>query len=185
MQLLDAVNLVLPKLGERAVTSTTQQHPTLAILLPIMDQVRRTALTRGWWFNEFETTIYPDLNSELLLPSTTLSFVPHEYKAAIQRGFKLFNPETLNFVFTKEVQGTLVFDVPFEELPQSCADYVVYASVVEAYSTDIGVSNDLATWQTLSGRAWSDLLAEHLRNQKYSTKSTPQWAKLRHFMRGA
>lgn len=86
-------------------------------------------------------------------------------------------------MFTEEVQGTLVFDVPFEELPQSCADYVIYASVVEAYSTDIGVSNDLATWQTLSGRAWSDLLAEHLRNQKYSTKSTPQWAKLRHFMR--
>jgi hypothetical protein len=32
MQLLTAVNLVLPKLGERAVTSLTVKHPTLAIL---------------------------------------------------------------------------------------------------------------------------------------------------------
>ena len=32
MKLLDAVNLILPKLGEHPVTSLTIKHPTLAIV---------------------------------------------------------------------------------------------------------------------------------------------------------
>ena len=48
MKLLDAVNLVLPKLGERPVTSLEVKHPTLAVLLPIIEQTQINTLQRGW-----------------------------------------------------------------------------------------------------------------------------------------
>ena len=65
MKLLDAVNLVLPKLGERPVTSLEVKHPTLAVLLPIIEQTQMNTLQRGWWFNEYEYTAYPNAQGEI------------------------------------------------------------------------------------------------------------------------
>ena len=60
MKLLDAVNLILPKLGEHRVTSVDNKHPTLAIILPEIENELKKLLARGWWFNEFDYKAYPD-----------------------------------------------------------------------------------------------------------------------------
>ena len=57
----------MPKLGERAVTSLSVKHPTLAVLLPIIEQTRKTTLLRGWWFNKYAYTAYPDTDGAIAL----------------------------------------------------------------------------------------------------------------------
>ena len=184
MKLLDAVNLVLPKLGERPVTSLEVKHPTLAVLLPIIEQTQINTLQRGWWFNEFEYTAYPNLQGEIDIGVDCLSFVPNSDGEAIVRGQRLYNPQTLTFVFDAPVKGRLVQNMVFDELPESAATYVFYSSLIEAYTTDLGVTQELAVWQGLAGRAWSDLLAEHLRQRKHSTRKTRTWRKLIRAMQG-
>lgn len=178
MKLLDAVNLVMPKLGERAVTSLSVKHPTLAVLLPIIEQTRKTTLLRGWWFNKYAYTAYPDTEGAIVLGADTLSFVPDVPDSAVVRGQDLFNPVTLSGVFDAPVKGTITQDVDFDLLPESAAFYVFYSALVEAFTTDIGVTQELGVWQTKAGQGWSDLLMEHLRQVKPSSKQHRAWLKL-------
>lgn len=183
MLLLDAVNLVMPKLGERPVTSLTVKHPTLGILLPIIEQTRRNALRRGWWFNEFQYEAFPGTDGTIDIGIDTLSFIPDMADTAVVRGTKLYNPLTLSYVFTHSVKGRVIKDVPFEELPESAAAYVFYSSLVDAFATDLGVSEEFGVWQSMAARAWSDLLAEHLRQRKFTTRRSRRWQQLRSALR--
>ena len=184
MKLLDAVNLVLPKLGERPVTSLEVKHPTLAVLLPIIEQTQVNTLQRGWWFNEYEYTAYPNLQGEIDIGADALSFIPDYEGTAIIRGQRLFNPKTLTYVFDTPVKGKLINNVVFDELPEAAATYVFYAALIEAYTTDLGVTQELQIWQGLAARAWSDLLAEHLRQRKHSTRKSRRWRQLISAMQG-
>lgn len=184
MLLLDAVNLIMPKLGERAVTSLATKHPTLAILLPIVEQTKREVLGKGWWFNKYPYTAYPDNSAEITLGTTTLRFIPDSPDIAVVRGKRLYNPKTLTYTFTEPVKGLLTEDVQFDVLPESAAAYVFYASLVDAYATDIGVSQDLGLWQTKAGAAWSEMLAEHLQQRRHSTRNTRAWRKYTSALQG-
>lgn len=184
MKLLDAVNLVLPKLGERPVTSLEIKHPTLSVLLPIFTRVRRELLARGWWFNEFDHTYYPGVDGTIMLGTDTLSFVPHCADVAVLRGLKLFNPVTLTDVFTAAVAGRLTQDVLHDDLPESVASYVGYSALVEAFTTDIGMSQELQVWQGLAGLAWSNVVAEHLRQKKHSTRRLRSWRRINYAIKG-
>lgn len=184
MRLLDAVNLIMPKLGERAVTSLTAKHPTLAVLLPIIEQTKREVLGKGWWFNQFSYNALPDNTGEIVLGSQTIRFVPDQTGAAVVRGKRLYNPENTSYKFTGPVKGLITEDVDFDLLPDSAAHYVFYNALVEAYATDIGVSQELGTWQMKAGSAWSELLAEHLQQRRHSTHKTKAWRKYINALQG-
>ena len=184
MQLLDAVNLVLPKLGEHTVTSLNIKHPTVAILLPEFENELRKLLNRGWWFNEFDYKAYPDSEGEIALGTNVLSFIPDTEDLAVQRGAKLYNPVTLSYVFDSYVSGRIREYVEFAQIPESAATAVMYSALVSAYCTDIGLTNEVQVWQSEAGLAYSNLLAEHLRQRKHSTKKTRQWGHFINALRG-
>lgn len=179
MLLLDAVNLIMPKLGERPVTSLDVRHPTIAVLLPILDQKRRNTLMRGWWFNEYDYTAPIDVDGHINVGDDWLQFVPVTPDTAVVRGSRLFNLQTLTDVFTEAVKGRVTQDVEFESLPESAAQYVFYSALVDAYGTDIGVTQELSIWQAQAAEGWSALTGEHLRQKKYSTRSSRVWQRYR------
>lgn len=166
---------MLPKLGERAVTSLEVKHPTLAILLPIITQRLTTTLNRGWWFNEYVYTAYPDNDKHIYLGDDTISFLPDESDVAVLRGNQLFNPVALTYEFDGPIKGTVIQTLDFDLLPETAANYIFYSSLVDAYTTDLGVTQELQIWQNASIQSWSDLLSEHLKNRRYSTKRTGKW----------
>lgn len=183
MKLLDAVNLILPKLGEHPVTSVTLKHPTLAIILPEVENELRNLCNRGWWFNQFEYKATPDIDGKIALGVDTLSFVPYIPYAAV-RGKELYNVETMSYVWDDPVEGLLTTYVQFEELPETAAQVVWWNALINAFATDIGVSQELQIWQVRAGAAASDLVAEHLRNRRYNTKKTKRFRRLRSALRG-
>lgn len=184
MELLTAVNLVLPKLGERPVTSLAVRHPTLAILLPIIAQTQKTLLLRGWWFNEFDHKAFPGTDGEIAMGTDVLSFVPKLPNQAVLRALRLYNPETLSYVFTDPVEGRVRVTMDFDELPESAANNVFYAALVEAFTTDLGVTQELGVWQSLAASSYSDLLAEHLRQKKYNTRNSRPWRRFVRALQG-
>lgn len=182
LELLTAVNLILPKLGEHAVTDLDINHPTLAVILPEVDNELTQLLLRGWWFNEYDATLYPDSEKNIAVGTDILSFTPRCVEAAI-RGRRLFNPSTLTYAWDAPVLGRIKQAVAFDDLPETAAQFVWYSSLVNAYVTDLGVSNDVQMWQAKAEAAFNQLLAEHLRNRKYSTTSTVRYRRLRSAMR--
>lgn len=182
MDLLTAVNRILPKLGEHPVTSLNTKHPTLAILIPQIDSTLEELLMPGWWFNTFDTKLYPDSEQGVELPTETLSFVPNTANA-IQRGRKLYNGETMNYLWTEPVEGVIITKMPFDELPESVASLVFYNALVSAYVTDIGLEKELQVWQTLAQAAERRMFSEHLRNRKYTTQRSPRYIRYRSALR--
>lgn len=178
MKLLEAINLILPKLGEHPVTSITTKHPTLAVVIPIIENEVKELLLRGWWFNEFKYTAYPDSEGAISLGTDTLAFTPDCANVAV-RGLRLFNTDTLSYTFSTSVPGVVKLNVPFEELPESAAQYIQWKALVTALTTDIGITQEVQLWSMNQDKANGELLAEHLRNRKYNTRRTKQFAKLR------
>lgn len=183
MKLLTAINLMLPKLGEHQVTSLDTKHPTLAIILPIIQQELEKVLLPGLWFNDFKIKLYPSSEGEIVVPQECLSFIP-KYEGAIKRGNRLYNSATMNYKWTTPVEGQIKVLVPFDELPESVAQYVFYSACIVAYTTDIGVEEELRVWQIQAGAAESAMMQEHLRNKRYSTRSSRRYQNYRRALRG-
>lgn len=182
MELLNAVNLMLPKLGEHPVTTLDINHPTLAVILPEVENELIQLLLKGWWFNEYNTTLYPDSEKHIAVGTEVLSFTSDSVESAV-RGRSLFNPATLNYVWEAPVTGKIKQRVDFDELPETAAQFVWYSALINSYVTDLGVTQEVQVWQTRAGAAMAQLLAEHLRNRKYSTTCTSRYRKLRSAMR--
>jgi hypothetical protein len=183
MNLLTAVNLILPALGEHPVTRIDVKHPTLAVILPVIDSNLDMTLMRGWWFNEFPHTLYQDSEFGIVLPDDTLAFIPNQgYEGAVRNG-RLFNKTTLDFVWTEAVPGTLQLRLPFEELPESVATYVFYTALVQIYLVDIGLESVVGEWKQIAKTAEFLATNEHLRNMRHTTRKSGRYARLRSAMR--
>ena len=184
MELLSAINLTLPALGEHVVTRVDARHPTLAVILPVLELKIKECLMRGWWFNEGQYTLYPDTNGEIVLPTNTLSFLPTGDVKATVRKFKLYNQAARNFVWPGPVDGTLLENLDFEELPESVATYVYYSALVQVYITDIGLEQVVQKWEGYAQTSEFTATQEHLRNMKYSTRKSSRYAHWRSALRG-
>lgn len=184
MKLLDAVNLILPKLGEHGVTRIDIKHPTLAIIIPEVDNTLIQILNKGWWFNEFPYTVPLNDAGELVLGTDAIAFLPDRSEVfAVFRDGKLYNPATLSYTWTKPVRGVVKQFVPFDSLPLSAQQYVWHTALVTTYVTDIGLEKEVQMWQGLAQAAYSDMLAEHIQQRKYSTRQSGRYLRLRRAMR--
>lgn len=183
MELLTAVNLILPALGEHPVTRIEVKHPTLAVILPVIQSKLDSTLMRGWWFNEFKHTLYPDSERGLALPDETLAFIPDRGFEGSVRGKRLFNKNTLDFFWDGPVTGTLQLRLPFNELPESVATYIFYHALVQVYLVDIGLENVVGEWKLIATEAEYLATNEHLRNMRHTTQKSRRYARLRSSMR--
>lgn len=140
-------------------------------------------LGRGWWFNRYPSKLYPGVGGEITVGVDTLEFTPDYPDTAAVRGTKLFNPKTLSYVFTEPVSGMVTQDVGFEELPESAAVFVLYSALTEAYVTDMGASQEFLAWNAKATEAYSNVVAEHLRQRKYSTSRSRRFTNILRAMR--
>lgn len=186
MQLLKAVNAILPKLGERPVTSLESRNPTLGVILPQIDMEIDQVLMAGWWFNTyFNVDLFPNSEGQIDVPEDTLSFVTNrESTSAVQRGELFYNPDTRSYVFSGKVTGTLRQRMTFEELPESVAQFVLYSALVTIYTTDIGLEQVVQQWMAYARNAQAAMEQEHLRHRKYTIKQSRRYINLRRAMRG-
>ena len=182
MRLLDAVNLILPVLGEHPVTSINVKHPTLAVILPKLELERTEVLNLGLWFNQYSITLYPDSEGGIAMPVGTLAFLPDSVNAVV-RGPRLMRTDDHSYVWGSPVTGNITVDVPFEELPESVAGAVMYGALVDAYVTDIGMEQNVQMWQGEAREATLRMNTEHLRNMRYSTRQSKQYKHIRNAMR--
>src|SRR5690625_7894190 len=83
MTLLQAINRIIPALGENPVDSIETRNPTVGIVLNAINNARHDLLQRGWWFNEFETTLYPDTQGVYSPPAVALEWISHHVDAII------------------------------------------------------------------------------------------------------
>lgn len=184
MKLLTAINNILPKLGEHPVTRVDARHPTLAVILPVLEQCLVETLQKDWWFNRACVTLYPDSEGEIALPANLMSFLPDEGFVGSVRGSRLYNNGDLSFRWPGPVRGIMRERVEFEELPESVATYVFYYGLVTTYLSDIGLEPIVEQWKEMADSAEEQATQEHLKNARYSTQKSRRWGRLQRSLRG-
>jgi hypothetical protein len=147
MTLLEAVNLILRKIGEIPVTSVDEQYSTIPLALAALEEARVRLLSEGYWFNTFyEHTLQPDTDGKVKVPADCLKFFPADDQHTwVGRGVRM--TDTGSLFVNAPVPGRLIIDIPFEELNQVAQYAVAYTAAYDTYVADVGpddVSKDLA-----------------------------------------
>jgi hypothetical protein len=186
MKLLDAINAILPMLGEAPVTTVDARHPTVALINSAINIARQELLAEGWWFNEERRTLYVDPEGYIPTPANLLALYSLTSTQLEPRGEYLYDLGTGSILF--KVGGTydcrLVVDLPFEHLPHYAALYVQYVAGATAYTQDFGVEKVVATFQESAQGAYNMLEQEELRKRKYSGTTNSIRAELESALRG-
>ncbi len=168
LKLLEAVNNILPYLGENPVTNIDARHPTVALILDNIKQQKLNLLGEGWWFNELRITLYPSSEGEIYVPCNTISFYS-EVITHTERNRKVYNTSTGSYIHTEPIKCKIVEDLEFEELPYYAALVIQERSAQLAYVKDYGVESAIEVMQKKEQEAWFALNQEHLRNKRYNS----------------
>lgn len=164
---LDAVNEMLASIGEAPTSSTDSTDPLVVSAVNKLERVDKKIQARRWWFNTEVITLSPTTtDSEIILPSNTLSADPTlRTSPYTKRGTRLYDPVNNTFTIEESVELELVLQLDFEWLPMTAANYITATAVKEFFADEDG---DLSKVRELSERlsdTWGYFHAENLRNQ--------------------
>lgn len=169
MELLQAVNTVLPHLGEHVVTRVEgSKHPTVDLITAAIDRHRLGVLSEGLWFNEIHLTIPVNTDGQIAVPSNVLAVYGDGCNVEMY-GEVFLNLDTGGTQFTDPIKVKLVQDVPFDKLPVSLALYLTYAAGTEVYLQDFGYEKHLPLLQQLANQHWVKVSQENLRKRKFNS----------------
>lgn len=170
MELLQAVNTVLPHLGEHVITRVEgSKHPTVDLILAAIDRVRIRTLSEGLWFNDREVTLPVNTDGRISTPTNTLAVYGVGCSVELQ-GQHLLDLDESTTYFTKPIKVRLIRDVPFEYLPLNVALYCTYEAACEVYTQDFGYEKSYDVLQQLASKAWVKVSQENLRKEKYNSQ---------------
>jgi hypothetical protein len=180
MNTLEAVNLVLRKMGEVPVTSVDEQYPTLSIILPSLEETRHAILAEGWWFNTYEGIRYtPDDDGLIAVPESVLMFYPDDPTKYTFSGASIVQAATGSPVITEVVTGRTIIDIEYEKLPQNAQKVIAFKAAVDTYVNDFGpdktsdsIGADFAYW-------YGDLSSTHTRQRKSTSRTKRQYLRWR------
>lgn len=185
MQLLDAVNTVLPYLGEHTITYIEgNKHPSVDLILDAINRHKDTLLSNGWWFNEFTITIPVNTDGMIDVPVDTISAQGIDCYVALD-GERFMNLDNGSRYFDAPITVKILRDVDFERLPRTAALLVTYRAAIEVYTGDFGADNALQILSNLVNDNRIQLHQENLRNRKYNsrTRTIRNFTRFNHVLR--
>ena len=172
MELLQAVNTILPYLGEHVITRIeTTRHPTVDLIVAAVQRSRQELLAVGWWFNEHEVTLPVNTDGKIDTPTGALAIYGLDFNVATE-GTRLFNLAENTNLFTAPVRLRIVRDTAFEDLPLLAANTVLYSALLEVYVSDFGVDPTIQAIQAKYDGNRRMMSQENLRNRKYNSLTT-------------
>jgi hypothetical protein len=184
VDLLTAVNNILPFMQENAVTSISARHPTVALILNRIDSGRIALLTDGYWFNMETRTLYPSPEKRVAVPNNVLSMLPHDSLPYECRGDFVYNLSEGTYDITEPFKANVVVDLQFHELPLFAALALQWRAALEVYTADFSVDATAQVLKSSESEARNLLDREHLRRLNMSAARTPQGSRFLSALRG-
>ena len=161
---LEAVNVMLGTIGEQPVNSLDiSTISEVSIASDILYEVSREVQTRGWSFNEEEEYELAVSEGEIPLPINCLKVVvTGESDYIIRRGNRLYNRTDHTYTFTAGVDCTIVFFLPFTDLPQSARNYITLRAARKFQMRILGSEAIEKFTEVDEGQAWLSVVAEEV-----------------------
>lgn len=178
MKKLEALNMILRRLGESTVTSIDVPYPTVSIALPALEEARQTLLLEEWYFNKFEwRNLIPDQTGRVEVPPEVLMAYPAKPEVYTYAGRFIRYTKDGQHV-NEPVECRVVMDIDFEELPRQAQLYAVYHAAYTTYVQDFGMDDIAQSIQQEAAAAYMTLSAQHTRHRSYNTRTRRNWQKM-------
>ena len=171
MKELIAVNFILTQMGEAPATSLEERSPTISLARTYMGMAKSNMLAIKWWFNNPTVKLAPDTAGRINAPANAIAIYSKEQFNVEVHGKYLHNVTEDTQYFTAPITVELVLDVPFENLPELAAEYVMNAALIKLYQADYGVDNNLNVISGSANNAMQNLKREHLRKKRYNSSN--------------
>lgn len=178
---LDAVNIILPYLGEHTVSTLNSRSPTVSLIQAALKNSANTLLAEGFWFNKQTRKLYPDSSGIIYTPDSMLALYPTGNILFEPRGNKLWDITNSTWYFESEVEAVIIDNLIFEELPLYAQETCCYMAAIELYTKDFGVDSTVQLLQQKYQQAALLLRQENLRKQKYVMR-VPGKSKFNHYL---
>lgn len=156
MQTLDVVNEMLGTMGEAPLNTLDDPHRFRGACTSTLNKLSRSTQAKGWWFNREVLELAPSaLSSEIYVPGDTINVrYPRQNLMApvrniVQRGRRLYDLDGGSYVFTSAVTLEIIRLVPFQELPETAAQFIADQAVLQFQSKYDG---DSSKTRELAGR---------------------------------
>lgn len=141
---IEAVNTLLRAIGESPVSSLSGEVgvdvvTAKATLLEVLKAVQ----AEGWLFNTEDDYPLPcDRAGHIHVPRNALSLDINHRRFAhidpVQRGSKLYDRKNHTYVFTQALAATIIFGLPFDEMPETARTYITYRAARKFQDTSLG-----------------------------------------------
>lgn len=174
MDLLKAVNIILPWMEENKVTTVDTRHPTVSIILSNLDHHRGLILDYGYWFNREERRYLLTPDSTVEAPENARTFYTKDKNLRYEiRGDLVYDLQAGSFTIPEPFEAVTLVDLPFDELPEAAANLAVWRACIDSYLPDFGVTQSVTGMQMREQNAQFLLEREHLRKSNYGTQRSP------------
>ena len=167
---LEAVNVMLGTIGEQPVNSLDiSTISEVSIASDMLYEVSREVQTRGWSFNEEDEYTLSVSEGEIPLPTNCLKVVcSGETDWIVRRGNRLYNRTDHTFTFAAAVEASIVFFLPFTDLPQAARNYITLRTARKFQVRILG-SDSIEKFTAIDeNQAWLTLCAEEVDQAGYN-----------------
>lgn len=176
MQSLDVVNEMLGTMGEAPLNSLSDAHAFRGACLSTLNNLNNQIQAKGWWFNRELLALAPSaLDSSIYLPGDAINVrVPRlttgrSTRNYVKRGRRLYNLDTGTYEFTDTVDVEVIRLVPFQELPETAAQYIAAKAVLQfqsKYDGDTAKTRELRERIESRDGAYAAINAEETRSRQ-------------------
>ncbi|MGH0000105.1 hypothetical protein ACQU0X_08495 [Pseudovibrio ascidiaceicola] len=141
---LEAVNTLLRAISESPVSSLSGDVGVDVVTArATLAEINKAVQTEGWLFNTEDDYPLPrDRDGYVHAPLNALSVaVPKNRGSSIDpvlRGQRLYDRKNHTYEFAHDLAATIIFGLPFEELPESARHYVTYRAARKFQDNNIG-----------------------------------------------
>lgn len=146
MNEFDALNEVLMSINEMPIDDINDidGYPLAQLCKRSLNTLRKECLSTGWNFNTLDLTFSPNPNGMIVIPNHYLAVISDNDTDIVVRDWKLFRKSTQSFIFTESVTLNVVDDLSFNDLPFTCANYIVKLASLQMFSEIVADVNGIS-----------------------------------------
>lgn len=186
---LDAINIMISAVGEAPVSTLTGTiSPTVAMARNILKETAKSIQSRGWHFNtEKEVELARDTDNKIPVTGNMVSVdldtdtYPRGDYDITRRGAFLYDLIDHTFVFTENLDATVVYLLPLADVPETCRYYIAVTAARRLQARHAGSEKGHAFTKADELDAKQDFETEDNRNADHTIfdDAWSSWARSR------
>jgi len=144
---LSLINSMLRTIGTSSLSGEDTSHPDYITANEVLEEVLEEFNSMPLWFNNATTTLFPDEQGRIVVPSTALSCDPTDgRKGLVVRDRYLFDLNNNTYTIGSAVQCYIHHEVPLSDMPREAIKFIRASARYSFYLDEDGGATKLQTY---------------------------------------